>query len=77
MPFSKAGARHYGEFAGPGAGSLTAEARCKQGDPEQGMFSLGPAPCFIDRAEAVARIIEQIMSKAAISCARLARLRQD
>ena len=69
-----AGARDYADFAPLIAGTLSREAAYQGGDAEQGMLSMGPAACFVDRIEPIATIMDRLMAEAAACRARLDRL---
>jgi NAD(P)H-dependent flavin oxidoreductase YrpB (nitropropane dioxygenase family) len=69
-----AGAEGFDAFADLLRGTLTRDACYRDGDPERGMVSMGPAACFVDRVEPMAAIIDRLMADAAAAQGRVARL---
>ncbi len=69
-----AGLRGFDDFSDLIRGSLLLERCYRQGDPEAGMVSMGPAACFVERIEPIANIVDSIMSEAAAYRDRLGRM---
>lgn len=67
----EAGLTRHEDFADLVAGSLAREGCYRGGDVEQGMLSMGPAACFVDRVEPIGAIMDRLMAEALACRARL------
>ncbi len=69
-----AGLGQHADFADLIAGTLSRDAAYRDGDAEQGMLSMGPAACFVDRIEPIGAIMDRLIAEAVAARARLDRL---
>jgi nitronate monooxygenase len=67
------GLSQYADFSDLMAGALTAQRCYGDGDFNQGMVSLGPSACFVDRVAPIADIINGMMEEASRCHGRLDR----
>jgi nitronate monooxygenase len=66
-----AGMREHPDFADLIRGTLSRDGCYRDGDVEQGMLSMGPAACFVDRIEPIGAIMDRLVQEAAASRGRL------
>lgn len=70
----QAGLAQHPDFADLIAGTVSRDACYRDGDAEQGMLSMGPAACFVDRIEPIGATMDRLIGEAVAARARLDRL---
>lgn len=70
----EAGLGTHADFADLVGGTLSRDACYRGGDAEQGMLSMGPSACFVDRVEPIGAIMDRMIAEAASARDRLDRL---